>query len=99
MQKLNLDEIKEIVLPIAKKYGVTKVAIFGSYARGEADRYSDVDLIINQGDIFGLWDFYGFKMDLEESLKRSVDLLTYDGLAGSSISNNILSSEVVLYEQ
>ncbi|MBR1805506.1 MAG: nucleotidyltransferase domain-containing protein [Selenomonadaceae bacterium] len=40
-----IDEIRRNVTPIAKKYGVKKLSLFGSYARGETDDKSDVDLI------------------------------------------------------
>ena len=41
-----IDEIREKVTPIAKKYDIKEVYLFGSYARGEADENSDVDLVI-----------------------------------------------------
>ena len=41
-----INEIKGIVAPIAKKHGVNKVYLFGSYARGEATPSSDVDLCV-----------------------------------------------------
>ena len=40
-----IDEIREKVKPIAEKYGIEKVWLFGSYARGEATEESDVDLL------------------------------------------------------
>ena len=49
----SIDEIKEIVKPILKKYDVRKAYIFGSYARGEATEESDVDIMISN-DNFSL---------------------------------------------
>jgi hypothetical protein len=40
-----IEEIKTIVEPIARKYGVARVYLFGSYARGEVTENSDVDLL------------------------------------------------------
>ena len=42
-----VDEITAAVKPIAEKYGIDKVWLFGSYARGEATEKSDVDLLIS----------------------------------------------------
>ena len=42
-----IDEITAAVKPIAEKYGIDKVWLFGSYARGEATEKSDVDLLIS----------------------------------------------------
>ena len=44
-QVYSIDEIREIVAPIAKQHGVDKVFLFGSYARGDATPASDVDLM------------------------------------------------------
>jgi predicted nucleotidyltransferase len=38
----------DIIAPIAKSYGVTKVSVFGSYARGEAIWKSDIDFKIDE---------------------------------------------------
>ena len=53
-QVYSIDEIREIVAPIAKQHGVDKVFLFGSYARGEADAQSDLDFLIFGGDGFRL---------------------------------------------
>ncbi|MFR7744651.1 MAG: nucleotidyltransferase family protein [Acutalibacteraceae bacterium] len=46
-QVYSIDEIREIVAPIAKQHGVDKVFLFGSYARGDATPASDVDLCVD----------------------------------------------------
>ena len=91
-----IDEIREVSVPIAKKYGVKKLALFGSYARGENKATSDIDFLIDKGKIQG-WEFFGFVNNLEDGLGVHVDVLTYDSLRDSLISNAI-NDEVVLYE-
>ena len=70
-----IDEIRRKVVPIAKKYGVKKLSLFGSYARGEADDQSDVDFLIERGKIVGI-EYFGFVYDLEDELGCHVDVVT-----------------------
>ncbi|MCL1949925.1 MAG: nucleotidyltransferase domain-containing protein [Turicibacter sp.] len=94
----SLDEIKFKVLPIAQKYGVEKMALFGSYARGEQHEESDLDFLIEKGAICGLYEYYDFIEQLEKEFKLPVDVMTYDALRDSIISDSI-KEEVVLYEK
>ena len=91
-----IEDIKKIAVPIARRYGVEKIAVFGSYARGEAKENSDVDFIISKGAIRGMFGFCGFANDLEEALRLDVDLLTYESLEEDFAY--ILNEEIVLYE-
>ena len=91
-----IDEIKRISVPVAKKYGVKKLALFGSYARGEQKAASDIDFLIEKGNIQG-WEFFGFINNLEDDLGVHVDVMTYDSLRDSLIADAI-EDEVVLYE-
>ena len=60
----------------AEKYGILKIGVFGSTARDEAGENSDVDVVvqISEPDLFML---VGIKNDLEERLRRPVDIVTY----------------------
>ena len=55
MSKYTLEEIKSIIKPIAKKYGVERVYLFGSYARGDITESSDVGLRIDKGSLKGMF--------------------------------------------
>ena len=72
----SLDEINRISIPIAEKYGVAKLYIFGSYARKEATENSDIDLLIDKGDVRNLLDYFAFVSDLEEGFGKHVDVVT-----------------------
>ena len=50
-----IEELKAIIIPIAKKYGIQKVYLFGSIARGDGDENSDIDLSIEKGTLKGLF--------------------------------------------
>lgn len=76
-----VDEIKQRVEPVAKKYDIEKVYLFGSYARGDATEESDIDLRID-GDqkIRSLIDLSGLFLDFENALQKSIDVVTTDSL-------------------
>ena len=94
-KKYSIDEIKSIAAPIAAEYGVSKLALFGSYATGSSHENSDIDFVIEPGEIRGL-AFFGFAHDLEEKFGIRVDVLTYDSIPQSKFFEPI--QEVVLYE-
>ena len=52
-----LDEIRQKAIPIAKRYGVRRLGLFGSYARGKQTESSDLDFLISKGRIRGLLDY------------------------------------------
>lgn len=80
MVQVNLDQIKERVLPVLKEAGVTHSSIFGSYVRGEEKDSSDVDLLINTPEHMGLFEFAGLKQNLEDVLGKKVDLVTFNSI-------------------
>ena len=76
----HIEEIKQKILPILRRHGVTKAAVFGSFVRGESKEGSDLDLLVELEDDKSLLDLAGLKVELEELLKIKVDVLTYDSL-------------------
>ena len=94
----DIDNIRSIVVPIAKKYGVARVYLFGSVARGEANENSDVDLRIDSGDIKSLFALGGFYADIEDALGKPIDVLTTKSLSNDFL-NEIKNEEILLYEK
>lgn len=94
---LTIEDIKKTVNKIAHQYGIEKVYLFGSYARGEANPNSDVDLRIDKGELKGLFQLSGFYLDLEESLNTKVDVLTTDSLDDDFLQR-ISKEEIIIYE-
>ena len=91
-----LEEIRAKAVPIAKKYGVKKLSLFGSYARGEADSNSDLDFLyadINSKEMFA---YFGFVQDLEDEFKCHIDLVS-DGISDKKFLSKIKQDEVILY--
>lgn len=94
----SIEELREIIGTVARQYGVKKVALFGSYAKGMQNTESDVDLLVDKGEIKGLFKWNGFINTLEDRLQKNVDAVTYAALAASLISDAV-EDEVILYEQ
>ncbi|HEN0128855.1 TPA: nucleotidyltransferase domain-containing protein [Streptococcus agalactiae] len=100
-----IEEIKEKIQPIAEKYELPVVYLFGSYARQEADDESDIDIAVS---VQGL-DITGFELlDLEDEIKnvfsRPVDFLVVEDIeVGKSpiaiqVKKNFQKEKVKLYE-
>ena len=69
---------------LAKEYGVKRLGLFGSYAKGSFTPTSDVDVIVEFEQPLGL-KFIEFAEELERLLDRKVDVLTPEGLKGIRI--------------
>ncbi len=92
-----MDEIKERSIPLAKQYGIKRLGLFGSYARGEARDDSDLDFLISTGKMRGLFQYMGFVLDLEDTFGCHVDVVT-DGIEDKEFLKAIKKDEVILYE-
>jgi uncharacterized protein len=91
MKQAILDDIKAKAVPVLTQAGVTKAALFGSYARGTNTQESDVDILVELPEEATLFELGGLKVDLEETLQKKVDVLTYKSVSPrmkESILNN-----------
>jgi hypothetical protein len=68
------------ILQLARLHGATRVRVFGSVARGEADSKSDIDFLVQMKPGRTLLDMGGLLMDLQRILGRPVDVVTEKGL-------------------
>ena len=75
-----LEEKREDILRIASEHGAREVRVFGSVARGEADRESDIDFLVELETGRSLLDLGGLQLELESLLDRRVDVVTVRGL-------------------
>ena len=81
MLPYTIDEITRRITPVARKYNLPAVYLFGSYARGDATPDSDVDLLVDtSGSKLRGLDFGGLYNDLQSALGLSVDLVTLASL-------------------
>lgn len=96
MGKHTVPEIQSIVSELAQKYGVQRIFLFGSYARGDGASTSDIDLRIDKGSIRG-FELAGLLLDLEDALGVPVDLIPTGSLDDRFLAS-IQDDEVLLYE-
>lgn len=94
----SIDELRTIIGDVASQYGVEKVALFGSYSKGRQTSDSDIDLLIDKGEIKGLFMFNSFIDSLQKRLQKNVDVMTYSSLARSFMKDSV-KDEVILYER
>ena len=88
-----LSTLKKIIVPILKRNDVVRAGIFGSYARGEERKRSDVDLLVKFKRKKNLLDLIHLERKLKMMVKKKVDLLTYNSLH-PLLKDRILNEEV-----
>ncbi len=91
-RKKVLEDIKRKILYILKKNNIKRAGIFGSYARGEQRKNSDIDILVKLGKPMG-FAFVGLQFELEDKLKKKVDLITYKSIH-PLLKKRILNEEV-----
>lgn len=93
-----LEKIKEKIKPVAKKYNLAYVWIFGSYAKKKQKKDSDVDIIVRTEDVIGGFKIVEVKFALEEAVEKQVDIITTGSIKGSLLENENLE-EVLVYSE
>ena len=89
---LTLEQITEIVKPIALKYQVESIYLFGSYARGEATEDSDLDFLVFGGELFKKTLIFALAEELREAFEKSVDVFEiHEVNQDSSFYNTIMN--------
>ncbi len=74
---LTLYEIQQAIIPLADKYNINRVDLFGSYANDSATEASDADFLVKfRTEVPSIFKVMGFKDELEESLCKPVDIIT-----------------------
>ncbi len=84
----SLEEIKHKTTPIFEAYGVEKAYLFGSYAKNQATEHSDIDILIDKGNIKTLFEFSGLQIALMETLNKDVDIITNESLNKKTTHQN-----------
>ena len=93
MEQIEIDKLIEV----CRASGTRRVALFGSFARGEAGPNSDIDLIVEFLHPTGFLALVKLERELSEVLGRKVDLLTEQAIS-PHLREQILNEQQVLYE-
>ena len=93
--KIHVEEIRRKIFPLLQRYDEARAAIFGSFARGESTKRSDIDILVEFKGEKSLLDLAGLKIALEELLKMKVDVLTYNSLH-PLLKDSILSEQEII---
>tara|TARA_R110000744_G_scaffold9421_1_gene30138 strand:+ start:201 stop:488 length:288 start_codon:yes stop_codon:yes gene_type:complete len=86
----------DIIISTMKPFNPTKIGIFGSMARGEADGDSDIDILYSFSSRYSLFDLGGLYEELKSKLNREVDLLEFSAIH-PKLRDSILSEAKIVY--
>ena len=95
-QILTIEKVTAIVKPLAQKYHIKEVYLFGSYARGDADENSDLDFLVFGGEGFKLTQIFAFSEELRETLQKRVDVFEINEINQDSEFYKTIMREKVL---
>ena len=90
-----LDELRGIVLPLARARSIDRVSVFGSYARGEADADSDIDLLVDRGG-GRLMRVLGLGAEVEDATGKQVDIYDVSELLPGQFRDVVLGEAIAL---
>lgn len=95
MDKVNiLNYLKEHYSEFQNKYGVEQIRLFGSYARDEATKSSDIDIFVKMPP--KLFDMVAIKDDLEEAFHKRVDIVRLRDKMNPYLQKRILKDGINL---
>ena len=92
MKNNNISILKKKIIPVLKRYKIKKAGIFGIYARGDNKKKSDIDILVQPRKGMG-FEYVNMGLELEEKLKRKVDLVSYKYIH-PRLKSQILKEEV-----
>ncbi len=89
-------DIQKIVQPVLWKYPIKWASLFGSYARHEARKESDIDILVEFSANISLLEFVTIQLELEDILGKKVDLVELSTLK-PQLKSNILKEQIPIY--
>jgi predicted nucleotidyltransferase len=91
-----LEQYKKLILPVLERYFIKRAAIFGSFAKGNTNANSDVDLLIEPAKGFTIFKLLKLEQEISSLTNRKVDLVEYDALKPSIRDEVLLSAITIL---
>jgi len=95
-----VDEIRQKLVPVFSNAPVYKAILFGSYAKGQADGQSDIDIVIDsKRELLGL-RFFGVRGAAEDIIQKEIDMIEISQIKKDSpFFNDIYNEGIVIYER
>ena len=91
---LTIKEIRTRIKPVMEKHGIKEVYLFGSYARGEANPSSDVDIYCEDGDVRTFADQDDFEEELKTALGKDVDIVFMSVKLGDFFKSQLMEDRI-----
>ena len=91
-----IDELRSILSPILERYGMASASLFGSYARGQADADSDIDVILYVKPGFRALDVFGVAEELHRRTGKAVDVYEQSELEPGAFRDSVMREAVAL---
>ena len=89
-------QVTQLITPLLRKHNVIRAALFGSLVKGTLRPDSDIDVLVEVPETYSLFDVLRIRVELEESLKKKVDLVQYKTIKAFA-RDSILSSQVSIF--
>jgi hypothetical protein len=93
MQTVEFTTVGKQVANVLKRYSIARAAIFGSFARGDENKHSDIDILIESSQPISLFQLLRMEEELQWITKRKIDIVEYAAIK-KSIRKNILKDAI-----
>lgn len=90
-----IEQLREIIAPFAQSRGFTSAYLFGSYARGEADGMSDIDILVDKGKARAL-AVCGLSNHVYQMTGKTADVFDISELNEGELKDSVLRDAVAL---
>ena len=89
------EDLRRQIIAVLRRHEVDHAALFGSFARGMASEGSDIDILVEFKGQKSLLDLVTLRLELEDTLKKRVDVVTYRALS-PLIRDRVLKEQTVI---
>jgi predicted nucleotidyltransferase len=95
--KRQIQEFRSKIIEVLQRHDIQRASLFGSIVRDEMREDSDIDLLVEFRGKKSLLDLMGLKLDLEDTIKRRFDVVTYKSIS-PLLRDRILAEQVAILE-
>lgn len=95
---MSSDEIENIIINYMKTYDPTFVGLFGSFARGDYSKDSDIDILVRFQETYSLLQIVRIENELSAKIGLKVDIVTEGSLKNERVKKSIHKDLQIIYE-